>query len=212
MATKSRLEQNARLRAIWQKNAGRYDKQMNFMDKRLFTGGREWVTQRAHGKVLEVAIGTGRNLRHYPKDVDLTGIDLSPATLEFARQRADELGMIVELQEADGQALPFEDGTFDSVVAALCMCTFPDPVAAVGEIERVLKPGGTLATIDHVRSPVLPVRLVQKAFNPLMVRIEGDHITREPLEYYSHHGFEILELERSKWGIVERVHARKLQG
>lgn len=212
MASKSRLEETARLRAIWQKHAAKYDKQMNFMDKRLFTGGREWVTQRAHGKVLEVAIGTGRNLRHYPTDVDLTGIDLSPATLEFARRRADELGMSVELQEADGQALPFEDETFDTVVAALCMCTFPDPRAAVGEIKRVLKPGGSLASIDHVRSPVLPVRLVQKAINPLTVRFEGDHMTREPLDYYSHHGFEIIELERSKWGIVERVHARKAQG
>ena len=209
MATKSRTDETARLRAIWQKNAGKYDKQMNFCDKHLFTGGREWVTQRAKGKVLEVAIGTGRNLRHYPKDVDLTGIDLSPATLEFARRRAEELGMSVEIQEADGQALPFEDATFDTVVAALCMCNFPDPIAAVGEIKRVLKPGGTLVTIDHVRSPVLPVRAVQKALNPLMVRIEGDHITREPLEYYRHHGFEIAELERSKWGIVERVRALK---
>ena len=120
-----------------------------------------------------------------------------------------DLGMDVELQEADGQALPFEDETFDTVVAGLCMCTFPDPLKAVGEINRVLKPGGSLVALDHVRSPVMAVRLVQKAFNPLSVRIEGDHITREPLEYYAHHGLKILELERSRWGIVERVHALK---
>lgn len=208
---RSKMEETARLRAIWQKNAGKYDKQMNFMDRRLFPGAREWVAERAQGKVLEVAIGTGRNLQHYPKDIDLTGIDLSPATLEFARRRADDLGMDVTLQEADGQALPFEDASFDTVVAALCMCNFPDPRAAVGEMKRVLKPGGSVVSIDHVRSPVLPVRLVQKAINPLMVRIEGDHQTREPLDYYAHHGFEILELERHKWGIVERAHARKPQ-
>ena len=209
MKTRSTTEETARLRAIWQRNAEKYDKQMNFMDRRLFVGGREWLAQRARGKVLEVAIGTGRNLRYYPKDIDLTGIDLSPATLEIARGRAAKLGMDVELHEADGQALTFEDETFDTVVAGLCMCNFPDPIRAVGEIKRVLKPGGSLIAMDHVRSPVLPVRLVQKAINPLTVRIEGDHMTREPLEYYAHHGFEIVELERHKWGIVERVHARK---
>ena len=74
---------------------------------------------------------------------------------------------------------------------------------------RVLKPGGFIVSLDHVRSPVLPVRAVQKAMNPLTVRFEGDHVVREPLEYYEHHGLEVVELERSKWGIVERVHARK---
>ncbi len=197
------------MREIWAKSAQRYDKQMNWFDRRLFFGGREWLAERAKGKVLEVAIGTGRNLRFYRPDIDLIGIDLSPETLEIARQRAEDLGMDVELREADGQALPFEDDTFDTVVASLCMCNFPDPLQAVGEIKRVLRPGGSLVALDHVRSPVLPVRLVQRAINPLAVRFEGDHQTREPLEYYRHHGFEIVELERLKWGIVERAHVRK---
>ena len=202
-------EETQRLRDIWEKSAERYDKQMNWFDRRVFAGGREWLAARAKGKVLEVAIGTGRNLRYYPKDIDLVGIDLSPATLEKARDRAGELGMDVELREADGQDLPFEDDAFDTVIAGLCMCNFPDPLMAVGEIKRVLKPGGSLVALDHVRSPVLPVRLVQHALNPLAVRFEGDHQTREPLEYYRHHGFEIVELERLKWGIVERAHVRK---
>ena len=209
MPKRTNAEETARLRSIWQESADKYDKQMNFFDKKLFVGGREWLAERAKGKVLEVAIGTGRNLRYYPKDIDLTGIDLSPATLEKAAVRAEEEGLTVDLREADGQDLPFEDDTFDTVIAGLCMCNFPDPIKAVGEIKRVLKPGGSAVSLDHVRSPVLPVRLVQKAMNPLSVRFEGDHQTREPLEYYAHHGFEIVELERLKWGIVERVHAKK---
>lgn len=209
MTKRTTAEETERLRAIWEKSVDKYDKQMNWFDRKLFVGGREWLAERTKGKVLEVAIGTGRNLRYYPQDIDLIGIDLSPATLEAARKRADELGMNVELREADGQNLPFEDDTFDTVVAGLCMCNFPDPIKAVGEIKRVLKPGGSLVALDHVRSPVLPVRLVQKAINPLSVRFEGDHQTREPLEYYRHHGFEIVELERLKWGIVERAHVKK---
>ena len=206
---RSTAEETARLRAIWEKSAERYDNMMNWMDRRLFVGGREWLAERAKGKVLEVAVGTGRNLAYYPTDIDLVGIDLSPATLEMARERAVALGLDVELREADGQALPFEDETFDTVIAGLCMCNFPDPIKAVGEMKRVLKPGGSLVALDHVRSPVLPVRLVQRAINPLAVRFEGDHQTREPLEYYRHHGFEIVELERLKWGIVERAHVVK---
>ena len=207
--TRTISEETDRLRDIWNRMAEKYDKQMNFMDRHLFTGGREWLAARAQGKVLEVAVGTGRNLRYYPKDIDLVGVDLSPAVLEIARGRANDLGLEIELQEADGQALPFEDESFDTVIAGLCMCNFPDPYRAVGEMVRVLKPGGSIVSLDHVRSPVLPVRAVQKAMNPLTVRFEGDHVVREPLEYYEHHGLEVVELERSKWGIVERARARK---
>ena len=202
-------EETARLHDIWDKHAADYDRQMRFMDKRLFAGGREWLAERATGRVLEVAIGTGRNLRFYPRDIDLTGIDLRGETLHFARERSERYGVDVALIEGDGQDLPFGDETFDTVVAGLCMCNFPDPILAVGEMKRVLKPGGALVALDHVRSPSLPVRAVQRAFNGLSVRFMGDHLAREPLEYYAHHGFQILELERLKWGIVERVHARK---
>jgi ubiquinone/menaquinone biosynthesis C-methylase UbiE len=210
MPRRDRLDETRRVRAIWEESADKYDKQMNWFDKHLFAGGREWITSRAHGKTLEVAVGTGRNLSFYGPNVDVTGVDLSPATLAIARDRVTDLGREVELQEADVQNLPFGADTFDTVVAGLCMCSFPDPMRAVSEIKRVLKPGGSLVSLDHVRSPVLAVRLVQKAINPLAVRFEGDHIVREPLEYYRAHGFEIIEVGRSKWGIVERAHAKKL--
>ena len=89
-----------------------------------------------------MAIGTGRNLPHYPADVSVTGIELSPAMLAIARQRAADLGVDVDLRTGDAHALPFDDAAFDTVVCALSLCAIPDPATAIGEMRRVLVPAG----------------------------------------------------------------------
>jgi ubiquinone/menaquinone biosynthesis C-methylase UbiE len=83
--------------------------------------------------VLEVAIGTGLNLPHYPDDAVVTGVDISPAMLSQASDRARGLGREVELVVADAQELPFDDGAFDSVLCALGLCSIPDPAKAIAE-------------------------------------------------------------------------------
>jgi ubiquinone/menaquinone biosynthesis C-methylase UbiE len=95
------------------------------------------------------------------------------------------------------------------VVCTLGLCTIPDPRRAVAEARRVLRPGGRMLLVEHVRSPIRPVRLIERLLDPLSVRFAADHLTREPLEYLHAEGFEIERVERSKWGIVERVSARK---
>jgi ubiquinone/menaquinone biosynthesis C-methylase UbiE len=198
-----------RVRNLMDKQAPRYDRQMNFFDRVLFGGGREWACSHAEGEVLEIAIGSGRNLEFYPRGTGLTAIEFSPEMLELARRRAEELGSEVDLRLGDAQELEFEDGSFDTIVCTLALCTIPDPHRAVGEAHRVLRPGGRFVALEHVRSPRFPVRAVQRALDPLSVRFEGDHIVREPLDYIRSAGFEVEELERSKWGIVERVVGRK---
>jgi ubiquinone/menaquinone biosynthesis C-methylase UbiE len=94
-----------RLRGLWDKYAPRYDRNIAFVERIQFGGGREWVCSQAEGDVLEVAIGTGRNLAFYPAGAVFTGIDLSPAMLEIARRRAADLGRDVTLHEADAEAL-----------------------------------------------------------------------------------------------------------
>src|SRR5215217_8246038 len=113
---KSVSEETERLKRIYEKQAPRYDRSIAFWEKILFGDGRRWVCSRARGEVLEVAIGTGRNLAFYPEGVRLTGIDLSPAMLELARERARELGMDTDLREGDAQELPLPDESFDTVV------------------------------------------------------------------------------------------------
>src|SRR5712691_12830224 len=93
MATRSRdTRETERVLRLYEKEAHKYDRQMRFFDRLLFAGGREWVCSQAVGEVLEIGVGTGRNLQHYGEGVQLTGIELSPAMLEIARARARELG------------------------------------------------------------------------------------------------------------------------
>jgi ubiquinone/menaquinone biosynthesis C-methylase UbiE len=198
-----------RVRRIQDKAAPKYDRTMSRWEKLLFGGGREWVCSQARGDVLEIAIGTGRNLPHYPAAVRLTAIELSAEMLNVARKRAADLGREVDLRLGDAQALDFPEASFDTVVCTFALCTIPDDRKAVAEAKRVLRPGGRFVAIEHVGSPVSVVRAVERLIEPITVRVEGDHLTREPLNHLKAEGFTIERLERSKWGIVERVSSVK---
>jgi ubiquinone/menaquinone biosynthesis C-methylase UbiE len=198
-----------RVRSIQDKTAPRYDRQMSFFDRVLFADGRQWACSQTRGEVLEIAVGTGRNLAHYPAGARLTGIELSDEMLAIARRRATDLGIDADLRRGDAQALEFADDSFDTVVITLALCTIPDDRGAVREVRRVLRPGGRLVLLEHVRSPAAPVRAVQRLLDPLSVRFEADHLVRDPLDYLAAEGFEIEAVQRLKWGIVERVTARK---
>src|SRR5436190_11332014 len=171
--------ESQRVRDIFERDAPKYDRQISFFEKVLFGGGREWVCSQAEGEVLEIAAGTGRNLSFYPPSVRLTMTEFTPAMLEIARQRQAELGREAELREGDAQQLDLPDESFDTVVCTLGLCTIPDDRAAVREVRRVLRPGGRFLLLEHVRSPNRAVRGVQRLLDPLFVRFEGDHISRE---------------------------------
>jgi ubiquinone/menaquinone biosynthesis C-methylase UbiE len=205
----NRATETERVLRLYEKDAHKYDREMRFFDRLLFAGAREWVCAQADGDVLEIGIGTGRNLAHYRDNVRLTGVELSPAMLQIARARAHELGRDVDLRVGDAQALDFPDESFDAVVCTLALCTIPDDRAAVSEARRVLRPGGRFVLLEHVRSPVLAVRIAQRLLDPAARRFQADHLLREPLEHLRAEAFQIERLERSKFGIVERVAARK---
>jgi len=202
-------DQTAKVLRAWEKTAPSYDKQIAFFEKIQLGGGREWLGARAQGRVLEVAIGTARNLPYYPADATVTGVELSPAMLAIARQRAADLDRTVDLHTADAEALPFPDDAFDTAVCALSLCTIPDPAAAIGEMKRVLVRGGRLLLLDHVGSTWPPIYAAQWLLERLTIRTAGEHFTRRQLPLVRAAGFEIVETERLKAGSVERVHARK---
>jgi ubiquinone/menaquinone biosynthesis C-methylase UbiE len=202
-------DETARVRRIQDKEAPRYDRQISFFERVLFGDGRRWVCSQASGDVLELAAGTARNLPFYPPDVRITAVELSPEMLAIGRRRAEDLGRDADLRLGDVQELEFPDRSFDTVVCTLGLCTIPDDRKAASEAHRVLRPGGRLLLMEHVRSPSLPVRSIERLLDPLSVRFQADHLLRDPLDYLAAEGFDVERVERSKWGIVERVVARK---
>ena len=194
-------------RGFWERYAPRYDRDMRLYDRFLFTGGRSWACSQAAGEVLEVAVGTGLNLPHYPQETRLTGIDASPAMLAIARRRAADLGLEAELAEGDAQALPFPDASFDTVVCTLSLCCIPDDKAAIDEMHRVLRPGGRLILLDHVASGNPLIRAGQRLLERLTLRATGEYQTRHPLPLVLAAGFAVEGAERMRAGIVERVTA-----
>ena len=149
-----------RVRTTYNRLAGAYD--LGDRAQRLVLGNaRDRLSAHARGKVLVVAVGTGHDLRHLPAGTEVTGVDLSPSMLARAQRRADAIGLPVSLVEGDAQALPFPDGTFDTVICSLALCTIPDQARALREMHRVLRPGGQVLLMDHVEYTRRPMRLVE---------------------------------------------------
>jgi ubiquinone/menaquinone biosynthesis C-methylase UbiE len=195
----------ARLRRTYDEFAPRYDRVIGWSERLFLRGGRAWVAARVKGETLEIGVGTGRNLPHYPPAARLSGVDISREMLKRARRRARELGRPAEFVQADAQRLPFPDRRFDTVVSTLSLCTIPDERAALAEAARVLRPGGRLILLEHVRSGNPIIRWSQRALEPIFLRLCCDHLLREPLDELPAGGFALQELERRKGGIVERA-------
>lgn len=202
----------ARWRRYWDRHSKTYDREMRFLDRVLFGDTRSWICQQVTGEALEVAIGTGLNLEHYPADVRLSGIELSPAMLAIAQRRAAELGRDVTLRVGDAEMLDFPSATFDTVVCTFSLCAIPDHRRALDEMTRVLRPGGVLLLADHIASRARVLRAGQRVLELVTIPVGGEHFLRRPLEHVRSAGFRIERHDRFAIGIVERLAARKLAG
>jgi ubiquinone/menaquinone biosynthesis C-methylase UbiE len=199
-----------RWRRYWDRKSASYDAEMGIWDRRLFGDSREWACAQATGEVLEVAVGTGLNLPFYPAEVTLTGLDLSSGMLALARDRARALDRPVTLREGSAHALPFASEAFDTVVCTFGLCAIPDPATAVGEMIRVLRPGGRLILVDHVASSSWVVRVMQWLLELASVPLAGEHFRRRPLKLVEALGLPVERRERFKLGLVERLVARRV--
>ncbi|MDS1272475.1 class I SAM-dependent methyltransferase, partial [Lipingzhangella sp. LS1_29] len=195
-----------RLRRRWDRMAPYYDRGARW-ERRLLGDARIRLCALAHGRVLDVAVGTGFNLDYLPADTTVTGIDLSAGMMQQARERAETLGREVQLGTADATRIPFSEDSFDTVICTLSLCEIPDQEHALREMRRVLRPEGSLLLMDHVEYTKIPLRWLEG----LRSRIRGTPPRRRPLEIVREQGMHIDEYHRFALGLVDVLAARSPQ-
>ncbi len=158
-------------------------------------------------RVLEVGVGTGKNLTYYPPDVSITGIDLSPRMLVKAKKKAAILNLDMNLDEMDVQELTFPDHSFDIVFATFVFCSVPSPVNGLEELRRVCKPDGKLLLLEHMRPGNFFLRVIFDMLNPLVVRMMGANINRHTMRNIRKAGWRVQVEEHLSLDIVRWIEA-----
>lgn len=154
-----------------------------------------------------MGVGTGKNIRFYPRGRDIVALDISERMLARARRRVQRLGARARLEVADVQAMAYPDASFDVVVATFLFCSVPDPRLGLQEVRRVLRPGGQLLLLEHVLSHWWGVRHLMEWLDPIPVHLWGAHINRETLALVRQAGFENVLDTNLSFDIVKRIEA-----
>jgi ubiquinone/menaquinone biosynthesis C-methylase UbiE len=164
------------------------------------------------GEVLEIGAGTGRSLPHYERAERVVAIEPDESMAKRIERRLADVRVPVEVVPASAEALPFPDESFDAAVAAFVLCTIPDPVRALAEIRRVLRPNGRLVLLEHVRGSDR-VASWQDRLTPLHTRIAGGcHLNRDTLATVARAGFDVTEVERVRLAEPIALYRPGIQG
>jgi len=164
------------------------------MEFLFFSRWRKEVLSGLGGRVLEVGVGTGKNLKYYPPGCLIIGIDNSEGMLKKARKKAEGMNNVTLLL-MDAEHLEFPDNTFDYVVTTFVLCSIPDPVKALKEMRRVLKPSGEMINLEHMRSSNRFISRFEDLINPIIVSMTGIHVNRKTVENVVKAGFAIKDVE-----------------
>jgi SAM-dependent methyltransferase len=168
----------------------------------------------AHGEILEVGFGTGLNLPHYPAGVRrITTVDPNPGMHRLARRRVRQSGIDVDHRVLGGERLPFEDGRFDCAVSTFTLCSIADVERALGEVYRVLRPGGRFLFLEHGLSPQPNVRTWQRRLNGLEgLLADGCRLDRDIKALVAARPFASVEIEESYLERTPRTHGYLYRG
>lgn len=187
-----------------------YDREMWLLERTKLSELRQHVVRQVTGNTLEIGVGTGANIAHYRDDVSVTAIDLRPAYMMAADKKALQRspGFKFAAACADVQKLPFPDNTFDTALGALVFCSIAHPQAALAEIRRVLRPGGQLILLEHVRGLTSFTRRLTDWLQPLWFAMQGDcHLNRETAAAVAEAGFQIDFTSEHARGLVQIIQA-----
>ena len=164
------------------------------IEKRLFSKWRKEILSNLKGKILEIGVGTGKNLKYYHYDkVDLTAIDISEGTLNRAETKAEKLNLKVNFKLINSEKLPFVSNSFDYVVATFVLCSVSNQETILKEIKRVLKPKGKIILLEHVLSKNKLIALFQHVHNPITRFIFGFNVDRDTVRSIESAGLKIVK-------------------
>ncbi|MHA1939135.1 MAG: class I SAM-dependent methyltransferase [Candidatus Thorarchaeota archaeon] len=179
---------------------------MEILPERRYISWREKLWSLVKGpEVLEVGIGTGKNIAFYTDGVKVTGVDLTPGMLERARNRVASLKREVTFLLGDAQSLEFPAKSFDTIVATFVFCSVADPVQGLREVYRVAKPGGQVLLLEHVRSNKPVLGEMMDFLNPVLVRITGANINRRTVDNVRRAGLIIDHIEDLGMGDIYKL-------
>lgn len=198
-----------KIRKRYNRTSKFYDAMEVFMDKGGMEKWRKAVWDQAEGKVLEVGVGTGKNMEYYTENIQVTAIDFSEKMLEKAVARSKKLGINVDLKLMDVQALDFPDETFDTVVTTCVFCSVPDPIKGLQEIRRVCRKNGKIIMLEHVRSKKPIVGTFMDILNPVVVRVVGANINRDTVGNLKKAGLDVQVEKDLMMDIVKHLECKK---
>lgn len=182
------------------------------VEQLLFKGLREDLWDQVTGpKVLEIGVGTGKNIPFYPRNIEITGIDLSPGMLKQAKKLlAKKQQDRFTLKEMDAQNMDFPDNHFDEVVATFVFCSVPDPILGLKEALRVTKPGGKLHLLEHMRADYPALASAMDKLDSPIHYLSGVHIARRTVSNVKKAGWNIETVHDLTFGgIVKKIEAKK---
>ena len=185
--------------------ASTYDVALAPLERAGLARLRRRLVAGAGGAVLEIGAGTGVNLAHYSEGVRVYALDQSREMLETARKRPCRA--CATMTQADAQALPFATGVFEMAIGTLVLCSIPDPLQALGEIRRVLQPGGALRLLEHTRGHHPLAAALTDLLSPVWFRLNGScRLNRQTARTVAQAGFSVTSVERH-WAVLSRSSA-----
>ncbi len=188
--------------AIYDKLAERYDAAFSPFERRFLAAWRAETLSLLPENVsmLEIGAGTGANFEYYPSCKSAVSSELSIKMLEIAKTKAVSNLLV----QADAESLPFAENAFDAALATLVFCSIPDPGKAFAELMRVIKPGGRVVLLEHVRPPN-PFGYVFDLVNVFSRRLIDDHFNRETAKLAEGSGLRLIEVRQKAWGAVNLI-------